>query len=334
MFHGILSFHGIPREGSKALNSWAAKSSSAQEPRRSILIWAATNTGVPLEYADQEIRQLKELSKEGLCRVFVEKNRSLNHLAADLIRYEPDIFHFIGHGDDRGNLIFNETKSSSIKVGPQDLIGLFEAAPHRQPHGLFLNACWTSVNAPHVTPLGGWLISMNSPVSDEIGCEFATSFYTRLFDPRNPASPKRALELAREDLLQGGAFPEELVQSYWFSDAGPVTIGKSFSVGDFISLVFNRGAFRVSAIDEVAMEALEMAIIDIRMALLTGQVVTREPRQTFLTVKAEQFEGYRVNNLFGNLLRPLEKLWRLVVAFTKDFPDFEFTCRLGICQSG
>lgn len=292
-----------------------------QQSRPTILVWAALSTGKPLDYANIEIRHLENLGKLGFCRVFVVRNRPWQQLPEALIKYAPDIFHFIGHGDHRGRLTFNETSSSGIQIEPEELMGLLEVAPHGGPHGLFLSACWTSVKAPHFTPIGGWLVSMNSIVMDDVAGEFSKIFYSLILDPVNPASPNHALESAKDGLLESGAFSQELVQSLWFKESGPVVIGEDLSYVQFINTVFNRAAFRTSAINEITMDSLRIAIGDVKMALLTGKIVIRETRETFLMVHLNKTDYPIFSSLFGEIIQSISKLESLINKFIRDFPD-------------
>lgn len=288
-----------------------------------ILVWAALNTGDSLNYANAELKHLEALEGEGICRVIIHKNKPLFFLPQALIEHEPDIFHFIGHGDQVGRPIFNETNSGGqVPVGPEELMNLMESTPHEGLYGLYLNACWTSRQGPRFTPNGGWLVSMNTAVEDEIASEFAPLFYRNMLSPTNPLPVNSAIEQAKMELLQHGAFETELTQTFWYSESTQVSFGKALTPQNFLNMVFNRGAFRSPTINEVTIDSLRIAINHIYIALHTGQISIRETGQPFLTVDLDSWKDQDRNTLLSSIIKMLGKLNRLLSQFSRDYPEF------------
>lgn len=288
-----------------------------------ILVWAALSVGDELPDAQDEIDYFKELDREGLCLVVVKKNQPWDRLAAALLDQAPDIFHFIGHGDRNGSLTFNGRGDETWNLEPSELVAILRAAPNGGPRGVFLNACWSSSQAPHVTPAGGWLVSMDRAAADDVAALFSQHFYTNLLVPSDTPSPSNALRLAQETVRASGAMESELIQSVWLGqnewlvhdDGEPLT-------ADFVRTVFNRNAFRISAVHELTLDSLRVALTDVSLAIGTGRLVTRENQEVFRLVQLAELHTPEFSRLSRTIGLALHEVNRAVAALAKEYPEF------------
>jgi hypothetical protein len=96
-----------------------------------------------------------------------------------LLRYKPQIVHFSGHGDEDGELIFQDAAGMSKPVTPQALGDLFRILKGRVCC-VVLNACNTALQADAIAAEVDCVIGMSMAIGDRAALEFSGSFYRAL----------------------------------------------------------------------------------------------------------------------------------------------------------
>ena len=137
---------------------------------------------------DHEVRAIDEALRKAAYRDRFElvqhwavRVRDLQEL---LLRYQPHIVHFSGHG----------SKSSEIFL--EDALGNHQAVPMRALTGVFavlkdnircvvLNACYSEGQAEAIAKEIDCVIGMSKAIGDEAALNFSTSFYQALAYGRN-----------------------------------------------------------------------------------------------------------------------------------------------------
>ncbi|MGK7951977.1 MAG: SUMF1/EgtB/PvdO family nonheme iron enzyme [Xenococcaceae cyanobacterium] len=96
-----------------------------------------------------------------------------------LLRYQPDIVHFSGHGEgESGLVIVDELSGASKAVTGEALAGLFAEFPCVQC--VLLNACYAEVQAQAIVSHVDYVIGMRETIYDKAAIAFAIGFYDGL----------------------------------------------------------------------------------------------------------------------------------------------------------
>lgn len=96
-----------------------------------------------------------------------------------LLRYQPPVVHFCGHGQQSGAIVLQEEDGRSRPVDPGALAGLF-ALFRQQVRCVVLNACYSAVQAEAIAAQIDVVIGMTDAFSDAAAIEFAAAFYAAI----------------------------------------------------------------------------------------------------------------------------------------------------------
>ena len=124
---------------------------------------------------------------------------NITELQELLLRFEPSIVHFSGHGSQKSSIILEQENGSSVEVPPKALTNLFRIVNSNKKNiqCVLLNACYSEKQAEAIAEYIPCVIGMSTAISDEAAIKFATSFYRAL---ANGLSVKSAFELGLNDL--------------------------------------------------------------------------------------------------------------------------------------
>ncbi len=123
-----------------------------------------------------------------------------------LLRYNPHIVHFSGHGSEKGELVFAQEGGGVHHVPPAALSDLFDLL--RDNIGcVVLNACYSEGQAQGIAESIDCVVGMESAVADSAAIEFAAGFYTGLGFGR---SIKTAFGLGRNRMAALGGGEESI----------------------------------------------------------------------------------------------------------------------------
>ncbi len=100
-----------------------------------------------------------------------------------LLRYQPDIVHFSGHGSGETSLIISDEAGASKEVSGDALAGLFAAFP--MVKCVLLNACYAEVQAKAIVQHVDYVIGMKDTIYDKAAIAFSIGFYDSLGYGRN-----------------------------------------------------------------------------------------------------------------------------------------------------
>lgn len=158
----------------------------APAPATPAAVCALVLAANPLDTArlrlDQEIRSIDEAIRRGQYRDRFELAAQLAVRAADLhshlLRYQPEILHFAGHGE-AGALVLEDGNGASRPLEAADLRALVEVLG-RRIRCVVLNACLTRPQAELLAHHVPSVIGMSSPIGDPAAIQFASAFYESL----------------------------------------------------------------------------------------------------------------------------------------------------------
>ena len=166
-------------------------------------------------------------------------------LAGLLLRYEPHIVHFSGHGSAAGEIVFADDRGQSHLVAPNTLADLFKVL-RDNIRCVVLNACYTEKQARGIAQSVDCVVGMKRAVVDDGAVQFAAAFYQALGYGRSIATAfdlgriamgayaageektPRLLDLREQaaTLVLAGAAPAPVAPDAARSSAPPVTAGQ------------------------------------------------------------------------------------------------------------
>jgi hypothetical protein len=100
-------------------------------------------------------------------------------LLSNLIKREPAILHFGGHGDKSGSLAFQNNAGVTQSASPESVTRVFKALP-RAVRLVFLNACYSEKQAMAIRDIIDFTVGMNDAIGDEAAIQFAKMFYVSI----------------------------------------------------------------------------------------------------------------------------------------------------------
>lgn len=153
--------------------------------------------------------KLRIASKGDKFRIEQHHAISVKDLSDTLMRYQPDIVHFSGHGRDDGVLVFQDSEGHERPVPPNSLTRLFQilnSDNDKKIRCVLLNACYAAKQAEAIAKHIDSVIGMSTAISDKAAIDFAAYFYQGLGYGKNL---KTAFDLGCNQLGLKGNTTEE-----------------------------------------------------------------------------------------------------------------------------
>ncbi|QSV61569.1 MAG: CHAT domain-containing protein [Dolichospermum sp. DL01] len=153
---------------------------------KKILILTANPTNTKPLRLSEEVREIKSAWKRSLNReqfeILVEEAVRPQEFRRTLLDHKPDIVHFSGHGGGEQGLALMADNGEAILVKVAPLAKLFKALQEIFfIDCVFLNACYSDVQAEGIYPYVNYVVGMNQKIGDEAAKQFAIGFYDTLF---------------------------------------------------------------------------------------------------------------------------------------------------------
>jgi len=149
---------------------------------------------------DEEAREIFEKLEEGPYRDRFELHKYVAVRPTDLqrllLKYQPQIVHFSGHGSKRQQIILGGSHGRRKTVDQQGLADVF-ALYSKHVRLVLLNACFTDSQARSISKVVNYSIGTSKAIGDKAGVAFAGAFYRALGFGK---SVREAFESARAEL--------------------------------------------------------------------------------------------------------------------------------------
>jgi len=161
------------------------KHETVQSPRRSavILFLAANPSTTTRLRLDEEVRAIDQALRQANYRDQFDLRQHWAVRVADLqellLRHQPHIVHFSGHGSEAGQLILEDDQGRAFAVPPDALSRLFAILRDRV-RCVVLNACYSEPQAQAIAAHIDCVIGMPDAIGDTASLNFAASFYQAL----------------------------------------------------------------------------------------------------------------------------------------------------------
>lgn len=148
-----------------------------------ILFLAANPSETTRLRIDEETRAIDVALRESKYRDMFELEKHtavrVSDLSRLLLRYQPDIIHFSGHGSSSNEIILEDASGKSHPVSQQALSRLFATLPDNIKC-VVLNACYSMPQAEAIAEHIDCVIGMSTAIGDESAISFAANFYQAL----------------------------------------------------------------------------------------------------------------------------------------------------------
>jgi CHAT domain len=148
-----------------------------------ILFLSANPWSMSRILVDEEAREISEKIEEGVYRdrfeLYKHPATRPNDLQLLLLKYQPHIVHFSGHGTKRHKIVFTGPRGRAKSVDLQGLADVF-ALYKSHLRLVLLNACFTKEHACSISEVIDYSIGTERPIGDKVSVTFAGAFYRAL----------------------------------------------------------------------------------------------------------------------------------------------------------
>ena len=132
---------------------------------------------------ETEIKRLQSVIERSKNRKYLEVEVGFavqpDDLQELLLKHEPDIVHFCGHGTGKQGLVLQDNNQREKLVSTDALSNLFELCSG-WVKCVLLNACYSEIQANAIVEHIDYAIGMNHEIKDSSAIAFATGFYQAL----------------------------------------------------------------------------------------------------------------------------------------------------------
>jgi len=144
-----------------------------------ILVLAANPIDTERLRLDREVKVIEQqLDKGEQGRRYTVVSKwavTSNELQEYLLKYEPTVVHFSGHGSSSGEIMLEADDGRAKIVPPDALVTLFETL--KGTEAIVLNACYSAAQAKALARVVPQVIGMSDAIGDDAALLFASGFY-------------------------------------------------------------------------------------------------------------------------------------------------------------
>jgi hypothetical protein len=193
------------------------------KPKITILFLAANPSDTNHLRLDEEVRAIDEALQKAKFRDAFDLQQHWAVRPADLqgllLRYQPHIVHFSGHGSAAGKIMLEDATGKARPVSQAALSTLFGLLKDNL-RVVVLNACYSQPQAEAIAEHIDCVVGMSEAIDDKMAISFAAAFYRALAYGRNVQT---AFGLARNQAQLEG-LPDENVPQLLAPNANPAQI--------------------------------------------------------------------------------------------------------------
>uniref|UniRef100_UPI0039C72C90 NACHT and WD repeat domain-containing protein n=1 Tax=Scytonema sp. PCC 10023 TaxID=1680591 RepID=UPI0039C72C90 len=148
---------------------------------KTILILAANPTNTSRLRLDEEVREIDEGLRRANKREQFKLEQKWAVRSRDFYRamldYQPQIVHFCGHGAGKDGIVLEDETGQAALIRADALASMFKLFATKGVDCVFLNACYSQVQASAISQHVNYVIGMNHTVGDKAAVAFAVAFY-------------------------------------------------------------------------------------------------------------------------------------------------------------
>jgi TIR domain/CHAT domain len=151
--------------------------------KKTILVIASNPQGTTSLRLDRELRVIEEVIQKSQLRDRFDVQqlwaaRTIDLLDA-LLKYQPRIVHFCGHGEGQIGLVLEDEAGKAKPVSSEALSEVFKNFAEKV-ECVLLNACYSEVQATAIVEHLNYVIGMSQEIRDDAAIAFTRGFYTAL----------------------------------------------------------------------------------------------------------------------------------------------------------
>ncbi|MDF2736982.1 MAG: hypothetical protein K0S93_838 [Nitrososphaeraceae archaeon] len=134
----------------------------------------------PIPNVFKECRTIHEILDSQKDKFLFEQSHGISkeNFLYTLRRFKPNILHFSGHGTERSALVFQDDET----ISTQQLEKTFKSLLPFKISVVFLNSCYSKVQARSISKFVNYVIGMRDSITDEAAILFSSAFYKSLSD--------------------------------------------------------------------------------------------------------------------------------------------------------
>lgn len=163
---------------------------------------------------DEEAREIQERIRKSEYRDTITFESRWAVRTGDIIEVinevKPDIIHFSGHGNEYGDLVF-ENEYGASKTVTKEAMALTISSVSDKVRFMFFNACFSAEQAESIVEYIDAAIGMTDSIGDSAAVAFAAQFYSSIGYGK---SIKTAFDQARANLMLEGINEEDTPELY------------------------------------------------------------------------------------------------------------------------
>jgi hypothetical protein len=161
------------------------------EPLRLLIVPTNPAGQIAIDYSE-EVEDIKSILRDTNSIIELPGSHKIEAFMQKLLSYKPHVIHFIGHGDENGNILFKNDLGDLKPIG-DELCGMMQSLSSAQdnqarlPRLIILNACNTATTHINRQRLGlaaqlimnrvPMVVAMQFTISDIAAKAFARGFY-------------------------------------------------------------------------------------------------------------------------------------------------------------
>jgi TIR domain/CHAT domain len=151
--------------------------------KKTILVIASNPQGTTSLRLDRELRVIDEVIQKSQFRDRFDVHQLWAARTIDLInallRYQPRIVHFCGHGEGQIGLVLEDEAGNAKPISGAALAEVFKNLVAKV-ECVLLNACYSEVQATAIVEHINYVIGMSREIRDDAAIAFTRGFYTAL----------------------------------------------------------------------------------------------------------------------------------------------------------
>lgn len=190
--------------GNEAVQIQQTTPATGRPQQMTVLFWAANPTDTSQLRLGEEVRTIDErLVASGQGDQFDLRQQwavRYTDLSDGLLRHDPHVLHFSGHGSPSGTIMLEDTDGTAREISVDALADLAGLAGDRL-RCVILNACYSERQARAIATHVDCVVGTSTAIGDAAAISFAAGFYRALGYGR---SVQNAFDLGRNEIELAG----------------------------------------------------------------------------------------------------------------------------------
>ena len=184
---------------------------SPEKQQLRILFLVADPSNAARLHLGKELQEVRDkLEKNPYFEITDKQAVKPDDVLQTIMTYKPNIVHFSGHGQDTGELCFEDEQGKSKPIPPEALASLFSLVTD-YVKCVIVNTCYAEKQARAIAQHVPVVIGTKKEISDSAAIKFSTGFYTSLDPDLSQISLNKAFQLGRIAIQFDGNLQEHLI---------------------------------------------------------------------------------------------------------------------------